>query len=356
MPNLPTQTRHRFDGVDTAPLSGVTFHGAGVGDGTTAVRWSRGGSALECRRRRRARGEVGTERPGRVRPGRRRTHELLERLAAAVASAPLSPRRRSRRAPRRHGRPRQSESSRLGVEGGRRPTRPAPSPPHWSPPSSPRPAPGRRSLRRRDDPPTRPSSTWNSAAVRRPRLSHFAANGLSLGYSAGVAVGISMALPQRRVVNAGRRRLAPCTTPQALWNAAAPRRLPVLFVVLEQRRVPGAEDHRTPPDGWSVGQQHRDAGQPRRRSKTAVELRRARPGPARRGGRAGRHDPRSCARRSPAASSATAVSGRGRRRADLPRRSARMTITQCDATLEVARPAGRPRTPPCSSLRAPRRR
>jgi len=61
-------------------------------------------------------------------------------------------------------------------------------------------------------------------------LSYFAANGLSLGYSAGVAVGIKMALPQRRVVNVvGDGSLM--YYPQALWNAAH-EETPVLFVVL----------------------------------------------------------------------------------------------------------------------------
>lgn len=61
-------------------------------------------------------------------------------------------------------------------------------------------------------------------------LSYFAANGLSLGYSAGVAVGIKMALPERRVVNVvGDGSLM--YYPQALWNAAH-EATPVLFVVL----------------------------------------------------------------------------------------------------------------------------
>jgi benzoylformate decarboxylase len=61
-------------------------------------------------------------------------------------------------------------------------------------------------------------------------LSYFAANGLSLGYSAGAAVGIKLALPDRRVVNVvGDGSLM--YYPQALWNAAN-QRIPVLFVVL----------------------------------------------------------------------------------------------------------------------------
>jgi benzoylformate decarboxylase len=61
-------------------------------------------------------------------------------------------------------------------------------------------------------------------------LSYFAANGLSLGYSAGAAVGIKLALPDRRVVNVvGDGSLM--YYPQALWNAAN-QRAPVLFVVL----------------------------------------------------------------------------------------------------------------------------
>jgi benzoylformate decarboxylase len=61
-------------------------------------------------------------------------------------------------------------------------------------------------------------------------LSYFAANGLSLGYSAGVAVGIKMAQPQRQVVNVvGDGSLM--YYPQALWNAAH-EDTPVLFVVL----------------------------------------------------------------------------------------------------------------------------
>jgi benzoylformate decarboxylase len=59
---------------------------------------------------------------------------------------------------------------------------------------------------------------------------YFAANGLSLGYSAAVAVGIKMALPERRVVNVvGDGSLM--YYPQALWNAAN-EETPVLFVVL----------------------------------------------------------------------------------------------------------------------------
>jgi benzoylformate decarboxylase len=61
-------------------------------------------------------------------------------------------------------------------------------------------------------------------------LSYFAVNGLSLGYSTGVAVGIQMALPERRVVNVvGDGSLL--YYPQALWNAANAG-TPVLFVVL----------------------------------------------------------------------------------------------------------------------------
>ncbi|MFG1626145.1 thiamine pyrophosphate-binding protein [Kribbella sp. NPDC049227] len=61
-------------------------------------------------------------------------------------------------------------------------------------------------------------------------LSYFAANGLSLGYSAGVACGIKMAQPQRQVVNVvGDGSLM--YYPQALWNAAH-EEIPVLFVVL----------------------------------------------------------------------------------------------------------------------------
>ncbi|HEU5159068.1 MAG TPA: thiamine pyrophosphate-binding protein [Streptosporangiaceae bacterium] len=61
-------------------------------------------------------------------------------------------------------------------------------------------------------------------------LSYFAANGLSLGYSPGAAVGIQQALPDRRVVNiVGDGSLL--YYPHALWNAAN-RGTPVVFVVL----------------------------------------------------------------------------------------------------------------------------
>jgi benzoylformate decarboxylase len=61
-------------------------------------------------------------------------------------------------------------------------------------------------------------------------LSYFAANGLSLGYSPGAAVGMQLALPDRRVVNlVGDGSLL--YYPHALWNAAN-RGTPVLFVVL----------------------------------------------------------------------------------------------------------------------------
>jgi benzoylformate decarboxylase len=60
--------------------------------------------------------------------------------------------------------------------------------------------------------------------------SYFAANGLSLGYSVGVAVGIKMAQPDRQVVNVvGDGSLM--YYPQALWNAAH-EGTPILFVVL----------------------------------------------------------------------------------------------------------------------------
>jgi benzoylformate decarboxylase len=60
--------------------------------------------------------------------------------------------------------------------------------------------------------------------------SYFAVNGLSLGYSVGAAVGIHMAMPQRRVVNVvGDGSLL--YYPHALWNAAS-EQAPVLFVVL----------------------------------------------------------------------------------------------------------------------------
>lgn len=61
-------------------------------------------------------------------------------------------------------------------------------------------------------------------------LAYFAANGLSLGYSPAAAVGIKMALPHRRVVNAvGDGSLM--YYPQALWNAAH-EQTPVVFIVL----------------------------------------------------------------------------------------------------------------------------
>jgi benzoylformate decarboxylase len=61
-------------------------------------------------------------------------------------------------------------------------------------------------------------------------VSYFAANGLSLGYSGGAAVGMQLALPERRVVNVvGDGSLL--YYPQALWNAAN-LGTPVLFVVL----------------------------------------------------------------------------------------------------------------------------
>ncbi|HZC70667.1 MAG TPA: thiamine pyrophosphate-binding protein [Jatrophihabitans sp.] len=61
-------------------------------------------------------------------------------------------------------------------------------------------------------------------------LSYFNVNGLSLGYSAGAAVGIQLARPERRVVNVvGDGSLM--YYPQALWNAATAGAR-VLFVVL----------------------------------------------------------------------------------------------------------------------------
>jgi benzoylformate decarboxylase len=59
---------------------------------------------------------------------------------------------------------------------------------------------------------------------------YFAVNGISLGYSAGAAVGIQLAQPERRVVNVvGDGSLM--YYPQALWNAAVAN-VPVLFLVL----------------------------------------------------------------------------------------------------------------------------
>ncbi len=61
-------------------------------------------------------------------------------------------------------------------------------------------------------------------------LGYFAANGLSLGYSPGAAVGISLAQPGRPVVNVvGDGSLL--YYPQALWNAVNSQ-APVVFIVL----------------------------------------------------------------------------------------------------------------------------
>jgi benzoylformate decarboxylase len=61
-------------------------------------------------------------------------------------------------------------------------------------------------------------------------LSFFSANGIALGYSSAVAVGMQMALPERRVVNVvGDGSLM--YYPQALWSAASAQ-TPVVFVVL----------------------------------------------------------------------------------------------------------------------------
>jgi benzoylformate decarboxylase len=61
-------------------------------------------------------------------------------------------------------------------------------------------------------------------------MSFFSANGIALGYSSAVAVGMQMALPERRVVNVvGDGSLM--YYPQALWSAASAR-VPVIFIVL----------------------------------------------------------------------------------------------------------------------------
>lgn len=61
-------------------------------------------------------------------------------------------------------------------------------------------------------------------------LAYFAANGLSLGYSPAVAVGVQMGRPERRVVNVvGDGSLM--YYPHALWNAANAG-APVLFILL----------------------------------------------------------------------------------------------------------------------------
>jgi benzoylformate decarboxylase len=61
-------------------------------------------------------------------------------------------------------------------------------------------------------------------------MSFFSANGIALGYSSAVAVGMQMALPERRVVNViGDGSLM--YYPQALWSAASAN-VPVIFVVL----------------------------------------------------------------------------------------------------------------------------
>jgi benzoylformate decarboxylase len=61
-------------------------------------------------------------------------------------------------------------------------------------------------------------------------MSFFSANGISLGYSVAVAVGMKMAQPERPVVNVvGDGSLM--YYPQALWSAASAQ-VPVIFVVL----------------------------------------------------------------------------------------------------------------------------
>jgi benzoylformate decarboxylase len=94
-------------------------------------------------------------------------------------------------------------------------------------------------------------------------LSYFAVNGLSLGYSVGAAVGIQMAMPERRVVSVvGDGSLL--YYPNALWNAAS-ENAPVLIVVLnnasyhvlkvilERMGGPWAANQRMPPGLDIVG-------------------------------------------------------------------------------------------------------
>jgi benzoylformate decarboxylase len=122
-------------------------------------------------------------------------------------------------------------------------------------------------------------------------LSYFAANGLSLGYSPGAAVGMQMALPERQVVNVvGDGSLL--YYPHALWNAAS-EQAPVLFVVLNNgsyrvlrlivERMGGpwnAQQRPTP--GLSIGRPSVDfvamaraLGLDAERAKTPAELRSA---------------------------------------------------------------------------------
>jgi benzoylformate decarboxylase len=69
----------------------------------------------------------------------------------------------------------------------------------------------------------------NALKFRDP-MSFFSANGISLGYSVGVGVGMQMALPARRIVNVvGDGSLM--YYPQALWSAASAQ-VPVIFIVL----------------------------------------------------------------------------------------------------------------------------
>jgi benzoylformate decarboxylase len=120
-------------------------------------------------------------------------------------------------------------------------------------------------------------------------LAYFAANGLSLGYSPAAAVGIHMALPDRRVVNVvGDGSLL--YYPHALWNAAS-EQAPVLYVVLNNGsyrvlqliidRMGGpwnAAGEATP--GLTIGRPSvdfvtlaRSLGLEAERAKTAIELR-----------------------------------------------------------------------------------
>lgn len=119
-------------------------------------------------------------------------------------------------------------------------------------------------------------------------LAYFAANGLSLGYSAGAAVGIAQALPQRRVVNVvGDGSLL--YYPQALWNAVSAG-ASVLFVVLnnasyrvlkliiERMGGPWGADGRMPPgldirSGIDLAALATSMGVPAERVTTPDELR-----------------------------------------------------------------------------------
>jgi benzoylformate decarboxylase len=221
MPNVATQMRNTFDDVDVVLMCGVTCH-------APIARYDEGGPLIPWRVRvvsvddsPRDMGKIGPVEVGLVGDIKRNLGTLLDAVRkqsvdrATVTARSEQVRERSRARVEQH----QNDTTAARAKDELSPSVVAAELDELLPSAA---------IYVDEAVSNRPAFV-NAMKFRDP-MSFFSANGISLGYSVGVAVGMQMALPARRIVNVvGDGSLM--YYPQALWSASSAQ-VPVIFLVL----------------------------------------------------------------------------------------------------------------------------